>query len=93
MAALHHKGARDMTDIQKLSTFLDKLGSDKAFRESLENHPAATLNSELGLKLPEGFDAGGIQLPSMEEVQAKKAQWLQHAQAEPTAMAIFFFIK
>jgi putative modified peptide len=81
-----------MTDISKLSALLDKLGSDRDFRNRLETHPAATLG-ELGVSLPQGFDASGIQLPSMEEVQAKKAQWLQHAQAEPTAMAIFFFIK
>jgi hypothetical protein len=29
----------------------------------------------------------------MEEVEAKKAEWLQHAAAEPTAMAMFFFLK
>ena len=82
-----------MTDIQKLSAFLDKLGSDKAFREGLASHPAATLKNEMGVTLPAGFDASGIQLPSMEEVQAKKAEWLKHAEAEPTAMAIFFFTK
>ena len=81
-----------MTDISKLSALFDKLGTDKAFRDRLETHPAATL-AEIGVTLPPGFDARRIQLPSMEEVQAKKAEWLQSAQAEPTAMAMFFFLK
>lgn len=81
-----------MTDISKLSALFDKLGSDAEFRNRLQTHPGKTLG-ELGVNLPAGFDASGIHLPSMEEVQAKKDEWLQHAKAEPTAMAIFFFLK
>lgn len=81
-----------MTDISKLSALFDKLGSDDAFRERLQANPAAALQ-EVGVNVPPGMDTTGIELPSKEEVQAKKAEWLQHAQAEPTAMAVFFFIK
>lgn len=81
-----------VTDISKLSALFDKLGTDTTFRNNLQTHPAATL-AQLGVTLPPGFDASGIQLPSMEDVQAKKAEWLENAQAEPTAHAIFFFIK
>lgn len=81
-----------MTDISKLSALFDKLGSDDAFRARLQANPSAALQ-EVGVNVPPGMDTTGVELPSKEEVQAKKAEWLQHAQAEPTAMAMFFFLK
>ena len=81
-----------MADIKKLSALFDKLGTDDAFRSKMQSDPAAALK-EVGVHLPKGMNTSGIKLPSKEDVQAKKAEWLQHATAEPTAMAIFFFIK
>jgi putative modified peptide len=81
-----------MTDIKKLSALLDKLGSDDAFRARLEADPAAAL-ADVGVRVPPGLHSGPITLPSKQDVQAKKAQWLAGAEAEPTAMAVFFFLK
>ena len=81
-----------MTDIKKLSTLLDKLGSDDAFRSRLEADPVSALK-EVGVNVPPGLHSGPITLPSKQDVQAKKGQWLAGAQAEPTAMAVFFFLK
>jgi putative modified peptide len=81
-----------MTDISKLSALFDKLGSDDAFRARLQADPVAALQ-EIGVNVPAGLDTSGIELPSKESVQASKAEWLNHAQAEPTTMAAFFFLK
>jgi putative modified peptide len=81
-----------MTDIKKLSALFDKLGTDDGFRARMQTDPAGALK-EVGINVPKGMSTSGIQLPSKEDVQAKKAEWLQHASAEPTAMAVFFFIK
>jgi putative modified peptide len=81
-----------MTDISKLSALFDKLGSDDDFRARLAADPASALK-EFGVNVPPGLHTGPITLPSKQEVQAKKGLWLAGAQAEPTAMAMFFFLK
>jgi putative modified peptide len=81
-----------VTDISKLSALFDKLGTDDAFRARLQADPSAALQ-EVGVNVPAGMDTSGVDLPSKADVEANKAAWLQHAQAEPTAAAIFFFLK
>ena len=81
-----------MTDISKLTALLDKLGSDDAFRARLQADPSGALG-ELGVKVPPGLHSGPVTLPSKQDVQQNKAKWLASAAAEPTAMAIFFFLK
>lgn len=81
-----------MTDTSKLSALFDKLGSDDAFRARLQADPVAALG-ELGMKVPPGLHSGPVTLPSKEDVQSKKGQWLSTAQHEPTAQMAFFFLK
>jgi putative modified peptide len=82
-----------MTDISKLSALFDKLGSDDAFRQRLQSDPASAL-AEFGMAVPAGMDTADVELPSKEEVQAKKAAWLQHAQAEPNqSFAMHIYLK
>ena len=81
-----------MTDISKLSALFDKLGNDDDFRTRLAADPVGALK-EIGVNVPPGLHSGPITLPSKQDVQAKKGQWLAGAQAEPTAMAMFFFLK
>lgn len=81
-----------MTDISKLSTLLDKLGSDDAFRSRLQANPSAALG-ELGIDVPQALQNETVNLPSKEEVQAKKAQWLAQAHDAPHAMMVFFCLK
>lgn len=81
-----------MTDISKLSSLFDKLANDDAFRARLQSDPASALK-EIGVNVPPGLKTGSISLPSKDEVKARQAEWLKHAQAEPTTMAAFFFLK
>lgn len=76
----------------KLEMLLDKLGSDDAFRARLRADPSAALG-ELGIDVPAGMKSESVSLPSKEDVQAKKAEWLAQAHDAPHAMMVFFCLK
>jgi putative modified peptide len=81
-----------MTDQSKLAALLDKLGSDDAFRDRLSANPSAALG-ELGIDVPDAMRNESVSLPSKEEVQARKGEWLAQAHDAPHAMMIFFCLK
>lgn len=81
-----------MTDKSKLSALLEKLGNDDDFRARLTANPSAALG-ELGIDVPDAMRNESVSLPSKEEFQARKDEWLAQAHDAPHAMMIFFCLK
>ena len=70
-----------MVDNQQIRAFLYRVATDSAYRAQLERDPVGTL-TELGFTVgPDDVPAGGIHLPSNEEILAKLEELTDQLQA------------